>query len=53
MKGGEGEGQKTWYWWILALIAAVTGGKIAHDKKKAMQKATEEAKESVNETEEK
>ena len=26
---------------------------IAHDKKKAMKKATEEAKESVNETEEK
>ncbi len=53
MNGGEGEGHKVWYWWILAVIAAITGKTVYDKKKKAMEKAAEEAKESVTETEEK
>jgi len=48
---GEG-GQSKWPWWILAAVAAVTGGKVAYDKNKKLKK-TKEVVEKVTEDEEK
>ena len=48
---GEG-GQSKWPWWLLAVAAAVTGGKVAYDKNKKIKK-TKEVVEKVTEDEEK
>ena len=52
---GDGIDVKPWYWWILAIVAAVTGKSVYDKKKKAMEaaKATENTVEEVTEDEEK
>ena len=56
MNGSEdGLNVKPWYWWILAVVAAITG-KTVYDKKKKAMEAAKEAEivtEEVTEDEEK